>query len=60
MRPTDLERAIRRAIAAGELKDGEIAAELGCRRERVTRVRMRLRQEHRDPNAGAVERRRAQ
>lgn len=59
MTPADLVRAIRRAVEAEELSDSDIAAEIGCSREYVSRVRARLCAERRTRIARAADRRRS-
>lgn len=40
-----LERAVRRALAGGESRAGEIAERCGCSRQYVARIALRIRRE---------------
>lgn len=60
MSPADLERGVDRAIRETDLPDAEIANEYDVTREYVCRRRaLWVRSQRRDPDAEAVERRRA-
>lgn len=51
---TALERSVRRALAARVLRGTEIAAQFGCSREYVSRLRARMRHETRTIVASAT------